>query len=109
MFVIKFILYFSLSFFILNIPIGGNPLFYSLEEVARPITDNLFTFMKESSKESIKKGTEATKKLFTNTIPPKASTKKDVVKEKRSSTKKPLGKYTEEEKEFLQNILKKAQ
>lgn len=101
MFVIKFLLYFSLSFFILNIPISGNPLFYSLENVAKPVTDKLFTFMKKQSKESIDK----TKKLFTNTVPPK----KDVVKVKRSSTKKPMGKYTSEEKEFLQNILKKAQ
>lgn len=101
MFLIKFLLYFSLSFFILNIPISGNPLFYSLENVARPVTDKLFTFMKEKSKNSL----DETKKLFTNTVPPK----KDVVKVKNSSTKKPMEKYTSEEREFLQNILKKAQ
>ena len=105
MFVIKFLLYFSLSFFILNIPISGNPLFYSLEDVAKPITEKLFTFMKKSSKEGIQKGAEVTKKLFTNPVPPN----KDVVKVLKSSTKKPLGKYTAEEKEFLENILKKAQ
>ena len=101
MFLIKFLLYFSLSFFILNIPISGNPLFYSLENVARPVTDKIFTFMKEKSTDSINE----TKKLFTNTV----RQKKDVVKVKRSSTKKPMGKYTSEEREFLENILKKAQ
>ncbi len=105
MFIIKFFLYFSISFFILAIPIGGNPIFYSLEEAARPITGKLFAFMKESSNEGIKKGTAVTKKFFSNTIPPK----KDIVKIKESGTKKPLGKYTEEEKEFLEKILKKAQ
>ncbi len=101
MFVIKFMIYFSLSFFILTIPMSGNPLFYSLEKVARPITKNLFSYVREGSKEGIAKS----KKFFSNTVPPK----KDVVKTKSSSTKKPMGKYTEEEKEFLENILKKAQ
>ena len=105
MFIIKFFLYFSLSFFILAIPIGGNPLFYSLEETARPITGKLFTYVKKKSKEGLETGTEVTKKFFSNTVPPK----KDSVRVKESGTKKPLGKYTAEEKEFLQTILKKAQ
>lgn len=101
MFVIKFLIYFSLSFFILTIPMSGTPLFYSLEKAARPITHSLFSYVKKGSKE----GLEKSKKLFSNTVPPK----KDIIKTKKSSTKKPMGKYTEEEKEFLENILKKAQ
>jgi hypothetical protein len=101
MFLIKFLFYFSLSFFILTIPMSGTPLFYSLEKVARPVTENLFSYVREGSKEGIKKS----KKFFSNTVPPK----RDIIKTRKSSTKKPMGKYTEEEKEFLQNILKKAQ
>lgn len=108
MFLIKFLFYFSLSFLILNVPIGGDALFYKLENVARPVTEKVFSFMREQSKEGIDKGAAMTKKLFSNTIPPK-ETKKDVVKVKKSSTKKPLGKYTPEEQQFLENILKKAQ
>lgn len=100
MFLIKIILYFSASFFILNIPFNGHPLFYSLEKAAAPLTTKLFSFMKSHSEDSINR----TKKLFTNTIPPK----KDSVKIKKSGTKKPMGKYTDEEQEFLKEILKRA-
>ena len=101
MFLIKFAFYFATSFLLLSIPFQGDPLFYRLESMARPLTSKVFSYIVTNSSESIKNGAHITKKFFTNTIPPK----KDSVRIKSSASQKPMGQYTREEKEFLKNIL----
>lgn len=104
---IKFLIYFSVSFLILSIPVNSDKhVFDYLEKVARPITSKVFFFINQKTKEGIKES----KKLFTNSEPiikdKIKSTFSSAVKKTNHLNKKSSDEhYTEEEKEAIKKIL----
>lgn len=107
MFVIRFVIYFTISFTILSIPVGRNNIFFHLQKVSSPYTQKLFTFIKNQTDESLKSG----KKFFSNSSPEKSdqiSSKLSSTKKKDSELERELAQesYTNEEKELLRKLLK---
>ncbi len=117
-FMIKFTVYFSISFVILCIPIQNKTLFNIIHQHARPYTTQIFSEVEKAASTQIQKSSKFTKKFFSNSDPEQ----QDKVMAKFSSTKKPpvenveeLMKdedheegYTVEERELLNKILKEA-
>lgn len=118
---IKFSIYFVISFVILSIPISEDRALFDLaNQFAKPYTAQLFKSIKEKFSESTKEASEATKKVFNNTSPDELNEKFDKVKSKSSSvTKKVIQEikadkhinfdhedYTKEEREAILNIIK---
>ncbi len=103
-FLLKFSIYFTVSFFILNFPIGNKKVFNHIEVYTDPVSNKIYEKIGSSSNEIISEGKKATKKLFNNT------SKKDVVRTGHSSRFKksnslPKDEYTPEEREALLKIL----
>jgi len=117
-FMIKFTVYFSISFVILCIPIQNRTLFNIIHKHAKPYTTQIFSEAEKAASNQIDKGSKFTKKFFSNSNPDH----QDKVMAKFSSTKKPLVEnidelmkdeehdegYTAEEREMLNKILKEA-
>ncbi len=55
MFIIKFAIYFSLSFIILSFPVGNKPIFNHLNKVAQPYTTELFSSFFDKAKDNIQR------------------------------------------------------
>ncbi|MCO4792988.1 MAG: hypothetical protein KC493_04710 [Bacteriovoracaceae bacterium] len=117
---IKFTVYFSISFIIMCIPVNNKTLFNLIHKHAKPYTTQIFSKVEYEAGEQIKKGSKFTKKFFSNSNPPH----QDQVISKFSSTRKETFKnveelikndgedseeYSREEKELLNKILKEAQ
>ncbi|TNE98089.1 MAG: hypothetical protein EP326_10430 [Deltaproteobacteria bacterium] len=118
-FMLKFTIYFSISFVILCIPIQNRTLFNLIHKHASPYTTQIFSEVEKAASNQIQKGSKFTKKFFSNSNPDQ----QDKVIAKFSSTKKPMMEnveelmkdedteeegYTVEEKELLNKILKEA-
>jgi hypothetical protein len=118
-FIIKFIIYFSISFVILSIPLPKGTLFSMLHSQTNEYTESIFSTLSGKAKEGIKEGSYYTKKIFSNSEP----TLQDKVFSKFSSTKKKNyldqevskveheldgEKFTNEEREILNKILKET-
>jgi hypothetical protein len=118
-FMIKFTIYFSISFVILCIPIQKTTLFDIIHNHAKPYTTQIFSNVEQAASHQIKKGSNFTKKFFSNSNP---GDHQDKVITKFSSTKKIAvenidelmkddvqdEEYTPEERELLNKILKEA-
>ncbi len=108
---IKFSIYFAVSFIILSFPVNNKTIFGHLNGYSRPYTDKIFNTITINAENLFNKGSDASKKLFTNTKP--KNTKIDKVKMKRSSIRKDIEhaqeKYTIEEQEMIRKILEKSQ
>ncbi len=103
-FFIKFCLYFTMSFFILSVPLNNQTIFGYLHNISKPYTSKVFNVVFDTSKEVAKDTSSWTKKLFTNSKP-----RIDQISTKQSSTVKEEilhESYTAEEKELLLKILK---
>lgn len=103
-FLIKFCIYFTISFFILSVPLSNKTIFGHLHSLSNPYTSKVFNVVSHTSKEVAKDTTTWTKKLFTNSKP-----RFDNVSTKQASTVKEEilhQSYTAEEKELLLKILK---
>jgi hypothetical protein len=110
MFIIRFAFYFSLSFAILCIPIGGGQqLFDKLFTMVTPYARDVV----KTTKQKLSSTKRYSKKLYSNSAP---SLEEDEVKSKMSSNakkpkvikkenKKPDDVYTEEEQERLRKVL----
>ena len=101
MFLLKFILYFIVSFVILSFPVSDKTLFAHLNKMTAPVSKTIL----QKIEIGIKKSSSWSKKIFTNSTPNKKDTahinekrevRKDVAKES----------YTPEERELLEKILK---
>jgi hypothetical protein len=114
-FIVKFIIYFSVSFVILSFPLPKGTLFNMLHSQTNQYTESLFNSISLQAKNGVKKGTSYTKKIFSNSNP----TIQDKVFSQFSSTKKQNylekvetdldgEKFTNEEKEILNKILKET-
>ncbi|MDC1173752.1 hypothetical protein OAT67_00020 [Bacteriovoracaceae bacterium] len=117
MFIIKFFIYFTLSFIILSFPVGNKPIFSHLNKVAKPYTTELFADLSEKAKDNLQAGKEIGQKMFSTNIK-----KQDHIKTQYSSTQKAESKkikrelkkeihkdtYTPEEKELLQKIIEES-
>ncbi|MCP4913929.1 MAG: hypothetical protein GY909_12525 [Oligoflexia bacterium] len=121
MFIIKFAIYFSLSFIILSFPVGNKPIFNHLNKVAQPYTTELFSSFFDKAKDNIQTGKEFGKKLFSTKIDKQdliktqfSSTVKEAQPQERRKIKKELKKelnndsYTAEEKELLKKIIEES-
>ena len=118
-FMIKFTIYFSISFIILCIPIQNKTLFNLMHHHTKPYTTQIFSNVEQAASEQIKNGSSFTKKFFSNSDP---GDHQDKVINKFSSTKKIAienvdelmkddvqdEEYTVEERELLNKILKEA-
>ncbi len=101
MFILKFILYFIVSFAILSFPVSDKTLFAHLNQMTAPVSKTILRKIEIG----IKRSSSWSKKIFTNSTPNKKDTahtdekqevRKDVTKES----------YTPEERELLEKILK---
>lgn len=93
---VKFLIYFSISFLILCIPIKGDKhVFDYLEEVARPLTSKVYFFLNEKTNEGLRES----KKIFTNSAP----IIKDKIKSSLSSAAKKGKKIKEDVKDNLKD------
>lgn len=111
-FLIRFSIYFTISFIILSIPINNSSLFEQIHQTTGPFTDDfvsMITNRVERTKDDLK---EVGKKAFSNTSPKHqdsvqsrlSSSTKDEILEKAQDD------YTVEERESLLRVLKeKAQ
>ena len=50
MFIIRFAIYFTISFTVLSVPIGKNNVFFHLQKLTNPYTQNIFTIIKKPPK-----------------------------------------------------------
>ncbi|HLE11241.1 MAG: hypothetical protein A2504_10670 [Bdellovibrionales bacterium RIFOXYD12_FULL_39_22] len=69
MFVVKFVLYFFVSYLILSIPIADTCLFNFMSTHTRQYTDNLYGIIQEKIDEGIVSSRRLGMKLFTNATP----------------------------------------
>lgn len=106
---LKFAITFCVSFLLLSIPVQEKPLFYYLNNWAKPITDEVFTGSKDVLLKGVKKSKNFSQKLFNNTVP-----QDEISLQNSSIDKKEVLKniehdhgehYTEEEKDMLKKIL----
>ncbi len=106
MFILKFLFYFTVSFLILNFPIGEKKVFNHIENISDPYAKKVYNAIYKQTKEVFKEGAKASKQAFNNT-----SIKEDIVKTQKSSqqAKKkvnlPKDSYTPEEESALLKIL----
>lgn len=106
-FILKFGLYFTLSFFILSLPIQDGPLFDKIYDVTSPVTRNIVTYIKNKVGRTTTELQEVGQKAFSNTsnIP---TTEDQVSSELSSNVKEEIEKhdsYTVEERESLLRVL----
>ena len=112
---VKFILYFTLSYSVLCVPISHRPLFTHLHALTSPYTQQAMVYLKDASK----KGWEQTKKLFSNSTPQVSDsvrttfsgTRKVISREELNVTVdedgRPQDSYTQEERDLLNKVLLK--
>lgn len=105
MFLIRFVFYFTLSFAILCIPIGGGQhLFDKFLGMVTPYADKAMN----TTKQKISTTKKYSKKLYSNSEPferDEIKTKLAGVKKIRSERKQPDDSYTDEERERLKKAL----
>ena len=113
-FLFKFLIYFSISYIILSVPIGDRPLFYYIHTSVEPhIRDFLIKGAKDISRSeqsdmgSVKASSEVAKKFFSNTLPEEIDGDPQINQQPKGS---PVGEhddesYTIEERQFLKKIL----
>ena len=101
MFILKFILYFIVSFAILSFPVSNKTIFTHLNNMAAPLAKEIF----QKFETGIRRSSNWSKKIFTNSTPDK---KDNTSIAKKKGVGKDLAKesYTPEERELLEKILK---
>ena len=107
---LKFVITFCFSFLLLSIPVQNKPLFYYLNQWAKPITNEVFSGSRDVLLKGVKRSKNFSQQIFNNTVP-----QKDEISLQNSSLDK--GKhealkhidhgedYTAEEKDMLKKIL----
>jgi hypothetical protein len=119
-FMLKFLLYFTISFLIMNIPIGDKHIFHYMESFTKSYTKPLYGAVKGRVKEAVQTGNHYSKKVF-ETMPSKVEDQVSThyssaaKKEKKAQpapvavpSEKELDSYTQEEKSALIRVLKGA-
>ena len=124
LFLIKFSIYFIISFTILSFPVEDKTLFEHTHNLSKPYTQEIFNHIKKQSKTIFKSTIEFSKNIFKNSTPKEvdrvrsglsAVKKNNLPKKKKekpfiyAKTKKPFDSYTPEEKNLLKNILSDSQ
>jgi hypothetical protein len=66
---IKFCLTFSLSFILLSVPVNNKPLFFHLDQWAKPFTNRVFKHSKIVFWESVEDGKQFGQQIFNNSLP----------------------------------------
>lgn len=118
-FMLKFAFYFSVSFIILSFPLTKGTLFNLIHSQTNEYTQKIFKSFSSEAKKGIKKGAQYTKKIFSNSEPTiqdkvfsqfsSTDKKQYVEKEVQDVYKDYEGeKFTDEEKEILNKILKEG-
>lgn len=107
---LKFFITFCVSFLLLSIPVQKKPLFYYLNDWARPITEEVFAGSKDVLLKGVKKSKNFSQKLFNNTTPESdeisLSNSSIDKKEMLKSIEHDHGEhYTNEERDMLKKIL----
>ena len=118
-FILKFSIYFAISFLILSFPVTKKTLFSLIHSQTNKYTNKIFQNLSNKTEESLKTGKYYSKKIFSNSEP----TIQDKVFSKFSSTQKDHymdqeveevykelegEKFTNEEKQTLDRILKET-
>ncbi|MFN8369013.1 MAG: hypothetical protein U0T83_00135 [Bacteriovoracaceae bacterium] len=68
-FVLKFLLFFSVSFLILTISFNGRPFFDILDETTAPVIDSITSTVKYGLRKGMSMGKDFGKRIFSNSIP----------------------------------------
>ena len=110
LFVIKFFLSFTVSFFILSIPIKRRPIFDHLYRLIAPYTERTLQEISTKAERNISSLKERSKLLFTGNTPPPA---KDEDKNRRELTPPPLPPpaeetFSDEERELMKKVIEKS-
>lgn len=111
---IKFVIYFAISFIILSIPISEEKALFDLaNQVAKPYTTKLFIKIKSSISENISDAKKLPNKFFDNTSDKESKNFDEVIEKKSALVKEkvlnaPHDNYTREEREAILNILKNS-
>lgn len=112
---IKFILYFTISFIILSIPVSEDKALFDIaNQLAKPYTTKLFIKIKTSISENISDAKELPSRFFDNTSEKDANVIDRVIEKKSALNKKKIfessnDNYTREEKEAILQILRNNQ
>lgn len=112
MFLIKFFIYFCLSFVILCIPVSEKNIFFYLDEAARPVTNQIYSYISGKAAH----GKDVSVRFLKEQTPRESLV--DRIKSKYSSTKKDVHNhkhkdvhgldYSKKDKQRLNDILMKA-
>jgi hypothetical protein len=105
---LKLFITFCFSFLLLSIPVQRKPLFYYLNQWAKPITNEVFSGSKEAILKGVKSSKSFSHKLFNNSVPEadKISIQSSSIDKKKALKKMDHGEgYTAEEKDMLKKIL----
>lgn len=104
---IKFCLTFCFSFLLLSLPLNDKPLFFYLDDWARPFTSKVFKHTQIVFLESVEDGKSFGTKIFNNSLPKSTPEHKDTIQTKSSALEKDIlsDSYTDEEKNMLSKIL----
>lgn len=106
-FIIKFSIYFSISFLILSIPVGTDQkVFNYIDQLARPYTGKIFDSTKKVITENYSDVTKVSKKLFNNTAPSSDALESNLSAIKKEINDLPSEDYTQEERDAVLKILK---
>lgn len=113
MFIIKFFIYFALSFTILSLPIGNKNLFHYIDHLAAPYTKIIFKKIRYEFNDITGPGKDLKDKIFSK-IEQHSDVLVDnipIIKAKSliPNESEQLGKYTDEEKAILKKILSQSQ
>lgn len=93
---LKYFVFFVISFLIFCIPISNRPLFNYAYDSLAPITQKLFTFIKNEGSKKLEEGEKVGTKYILDKVPEK------IKKVEMPKSEEPL---SIEEKEFLEQIL----
>ncbi len=108
---IKFTIYFTISFLILSFPIGNRTIFYHLGHYTRPFTELLYANIRKTLKEKLTIGQQAAKEIHKKAIqniPNAVTESEEVLKELRKINIEDLEEISEEEREALKRILSQS-
>tara|TARA_B100000029_G_scaffold244085_1_gene241294 strand:- start:4068 stop:4376 length:309 start_codon:yes stop_codon:yes gene_type:complete len=97
-FLAKLVIYFSLSFFILCIPVNRSPLFFHFYRLGGKYVEQSLLSVKREIFIKVEEGTNLGKKFFLNSLP------KETKEIQENLLKKSNHKYTAQEKELLNRV-----
>lgn len=114
-YIIKFGVYFIISFAILCIPIKDRTIFSYLYEFSAPYADKAYKMARPTVVQGLDKAKKAGKQLLSNSTPPEEDQKRSTASlesskgqlESEEKEQRPQDSHTKEDEDFIKEITKK--